>query len=241
MTSSVGLPPLEAERATIVLFWDIDGTLLTTERAGVFAWEDAIEEVLGTKASFQDYPTAGLTDVEIGRLLVEKVTGAADRECAARVLHHYEELLPSRLHYRKGRVLPGVREILDAASERADVGSILLTGNTSAGAAAKLTHYDLFAYFGHGAFADGTEDRPSIARRALEIAGEQLGRIDPSRTFVIGDTPHDVRAGDAIGARTVAVATGTYTVAQLAEHDPWWLLSELPGPGEFLGRLTTDC
>ena len=186
----------------------------------------------------QDYPTGGRTDVEIARLLVEKVTGAPDRERAARVLRRYEQLLPSRLHCRRGRVLPGVREILDADRARDDVFSILLTGNTSAGAAAKLRHYDLFGYFGHGAFSDGTEDRPSIARRALQIATEQLGRPDPSRTFVIGDTPHDIRAGDAIGARTVAVATGTYTVEQLAEHGPWWLLSELPRPEEFFCHLT---
>ena len=28
-----------------VLFWDIDGTLLTTARAGVFAWEEAVREL----------------------------------------------------------------------------------------------------------------------------------------------------------------------------------------------------
>jgi phosphoglycolate phosphatase len=237
MTSAAGSPQAEAEQDAIVLFWDIDGTLLTTGRAGVFAWEAAIEEVLGIDVSLQDYPTSGLTDVEIARLLVEKTARAPDPERAARVLHHYEQLLPSRLHYRRGEVLPGVREILDAVRERDDVVSILLTGNTSAGAAAKLTHYDLFGYFGHGAFADGTEDRPSIARRALEIATEQLGRLDSSQTFVIGDTPHDIGAGDAIGARTVAVATGTYSLEQLAEHEPWWLLGQLPGPVEFLSRL----
>ena len=30
-----------------VLFWDIDGTLLTTAKAGVFAWEDAVRELTG--------------------------------------------------------------------------------------------------------------------------------------------------------------------------------------------------
>ena len=29
--------------------------------------------------------------------------------------------------------------------------------------------------------------------------------------FVIGDTPHDIECANAIGARTIAVATGGYT------------------------------
>jgi len=31
----------------IVLFWDIDGTLLTTAKAGVFAWNEAVRELTG--------------------------------------------------------------------------------------------------------------------------------------------------------------------------------------------------
>ena len=30
----------------LALCWDIDGTLLTTGRAGIFAWEDAVREAL---------------------------------------------------------------------------------------------------------------------------------------------------------------------------------------------------
>ena len=54
---------------------------------------------------------------------------------------------------------------------------------------------------------------------------------------VIGDTPHDVSCGKAIGARTLAVATGPgYTLAELAGLDPWLALSELP-PAPQLEQL----
>ena len=36
-----------------VLFWDIDGTLLTTARAGVFSLERALEEVTGERVDLQ--------------------------------------------------------------------------------------------------------------------------------------------------------------------------------------------
>jgi phosphoglycolate phosphatase len=47
---------------------------------------------------------------------------------------------------------------------------------------------------------------------------------------VIGDTPHDIEAGAAIGARTIAVATGSYTTSELAKHAPWKVLAQLPEP-----------
>ncbi len=222
---------------TLVLLWDIDGTLLTTERAGIFAWEDAIEQVLDQRVSLQDYQTAGLTDVEIAALLVTKVCEQDDGARAAQLLRRYERLLPSRLHRRKGRALPGVREILEATCDREDVLSILLTGNTAAGARAKLEHYELDGYFSSGAFADGAKDRPTIARRALKIAEAELRGLQRCNAFVIGDTPHDIQAGNAIGVRTVAVATGGYTATQLEGYDPWWLLEQLPTADSFLGHL----
>ncbi len=55
---------------------------------------------------------------------------------------------------------------------------------------------------------------------------------------VIGDTPHDVSCGKAIGARTLAVATGPgYTLAELEACTPDLALESLPEPGAFAARL----
>ena len=119
--------------------------------------------------------------------------------------------------------------------------SLLLTGNTAAGAKAKLEHYGLARYFAGGAFCVDGDDRPSIARRALTVAAERVGGpIDPASTFVIGDTPHDVRCGKEIGARTVAVASGTYALDELEREDPWLALAGLPEPAEFAELLMLD-
>jgi len=149
----------------------------------------------------------------------------------------YGELLPGTLPLKNGTVLPHVREILECLRSRADVRSYLLTGNTRAGARAKLAHYDLLRYFPAGAFAEDPGSRASIATRALELA-QRDGPVSPDRVFVIGDTPHDIECAAAIGARTIAVATGGYTVEELAQHVPWRVFDVLPPPHEFVTLLS---
>jgi len=145
----------------------------------------------------------------------------------------YEELLPEALPLKQGRVLPNVREILDRLVHRSDVRSYLLTGNTRGGARAKLTHYDLFRYFPDGAFAEDASQRSEIAARALELA-RRAGSVSDQGVFVVGDTPHDIHCANAIGARTVAVATGGYSLDELESHRPWRAFAELPPADEFI-------
>jgi phosphoglycolate phosphatase len=224
-----------------VLFWDIDGTLLTTKRAGIFALEEAAREVCGATPDFTSLETSGLTDHEIAVAVVRECGGGESPETASELLRAYERHLPERLTWREGGALPGVVEILDELEDCADVISMLLTGNTPAGAKAKLEHYGLAGYFAGGAFCVDGDDRPTIARRALEVAAEHAGAdIRPDSTFVIGDTPHDIRCGQGIGARTVAVASGTYPLDELLRHDPWLALERLPAPARFVELLMLD-
>jgi phosphoglycolate phosphatase-like HAD superfamily hydrolase len=227
-----------ARRVTSVLCWDIDGTLLTTARAGVFALEEAAREVLGNVPDFSSLPTAGLTDAEVAALAI-RTCGAYDSpERVSDFLQTYERYLPDRLSWRQGRVLPGVVEVLDDLAARRDVACILLTGNTEAGARAKLAHYGLTGRFEAGAFCTGSDDRETIARRAHALALERYGRDLPDdRIYVVGDTGHDVRCGKAIGARTVAIASGPAARSELVAGDPWLLLDELPEPERFVEAL----
>jgi phosphoglycolate phosphatase len=131
-----------------------------------------------------------------------------------------------------------VREVLDDLAARPQVTCMLLTGNTAAGARAKLSHYGLEAYFATGAFCGDGEGRESIARRARELAkGHSNGAVADDRLFLVGDTPEDVRCGLAIGARTVAVASGDHSEEELARAEAWLTLPRLPAPGEFARLL----
>jgi phosphoglycolate phosphatase len=217
----------------IVLFWDIDGTLLTTGKAGVPAWEAAVREVTGNDFELSSIRVAGLTDFQIAVRTFEMLGLDPDDGRIRRMVRRYEELLPTSLPLKQGRVLPNVRDILEHLTARPDVRSYLLTGNTRGGAHAKLTHYGLTDFFPDGAFAEDARDRATIAGRALELA-RRAGPIADESLFVIGDTPHDIHCADAIGARTIAVGTGGYTVEELAIHQPWRVCAELPPVTEFM-------
>lgn len=220
----------------IVLFWDIDGTLLTTGRAGIFAWEDACREVTGHTLDFSKLKTDGLTDHQVALKVFEQAGQTPTDESLARMVHIYESRLPDRLHMRKGRVLDRVKDILEHfRTHRPDVHSMLLTGNTAAGARAKLTHYGLQQYFDGGSFSQDDGPRAGIAARALAAVRERFPEvvIDPEHAFVIGDTPHDIECARAIGARTIAVASGVYQVADLEAHGAWRVVDTLPAPEEF--------
>ena len=221
-----------------VLFWDIDLTLLSTARAGIFALEDAAREVLGVEPDYAELRTAGLTDSQIARMLIADHGREASPETVGAFLRAYEARLPTRLPERQGRVLDGVHEILDDLRDRSGVHSLLLTGNTRAGAAAKLAHYGLDGYFEDGAFCLDMDDRDAIARRALTIAERAIGAApDLARTFVIGDTVHDIACGKTIGVRTVAVASGVVAADELERHGPWRVWERLPDPEEFARTL----
>ena len=221
---------------TLYLLWDIDGTLLSTARAGVFALEDAARELLGRDVDLQALPTAGLTDAAIAERVLAMHGHAAGPERIERFLRVYEAALPARLPLRQGRVLDGVRPALDALAARDDVVSLLLTGNVEGGGWAKLRHYELDGYFERGAFCGLDTDRAEIAGRARELVRQHGG----GDMIVIGDTPHDVSCGKAIEARTLAVATGGTTLEALEACEPWRAVERLPEPEELVALLGID-
>jgi phosphoglycolate phosphatase-like HAD superfamily hydrolase len=221
------------------VFWDIDGTLIRTGGAGLRAWEQAIAEVLGRRDGLAGIDTSGVSDAEIA-VAACRAAGVDEAGTAARLLGALERLLPAELRASGGRVLPNVRENLEALSARDDVVNMLLTGNIAAMGRFKLESFDLWRFFdAGGAFSVEGADRAGIARHARALAGQHAGReVAGEQMVVIGDTPHDVACGKAIGARTVAVATGrVYSLADLERAEPWRAFQALPEPVRLCAAL----
>lgn len=221
-----------------VFFWDIDGTLLTTAKAGLFALEHAYEVTLGRRIALEDLPTAGWTDWTIQRAVLQTHGEPHDDESVRRILRLYEERLPHSLTLRQGRLMPGVLPVLQAIARRTDALNLLLTGNTPAGARIKLKHYGIEGFFSAGVFSEGEFDRNEIARKGLKLAEELLeGPVDLERLFVIGDTPNDIRCGKSIGAKTIGLGAGPFTAAELAAEGAWMTFDVLPEADEFFRKI----
>ena len=221
-----------------LLLWDIDGTLTLSGGAGMRALEAALRREFGRDDSLAHIDFAGRTDVWIMRQIFAHV-GLPDNEAnLARFLAGYLAELPAALHNPGNRVLPGVAAALAALAAHGSCVQALLTGNVERGARIKLGHHNLSHYFGFGAFADDSERRNELGPVALRRAKEKHGvEFAPDRVFVIGDTPHDIACGKVIGAQTVAVATGQYSVDELRTASPTFVLADLSDTPALLRAL----
>ena len=210
----------------LVWLFDIDGTLLLTDGAAREAFVFAVRKCLGVEDDLRDIAFAGRTDPLIlgdilrkhGRALRD---GEASRFWAAAHAHMEVLLTPGR-----GRLLPGVTELLAALEREPGWVPALLTGNTAGMARIKLEHFGIGERFAFGAFGEEAADRDALARIAVARAGERC-QVPPHRCIVVGDTEHDIACARAAGARVLAVATGVRDRAALAAHRPDWLLDDL--------------
>jgi phosphoglycolate phosphatase len=203
----------------LVLF-DIDGTLCLTGGAGGRAMLSAFEDVFGINNDGKSISMAGRTDVWIVGQLAAQHGFTSDADSLQRFKDAYIGHLSREIHNpgpRKG-VLPGVRSLLDRLVARNDVCLALLTGNFERGARIKLDYFDLWRYFACGAYGDQLEERNLLLGEAITRAAAcGWPQVDPSEVLVIGDTPLDVAVAVAGGARSLAVATGDYSVDALRE------------------------
>ena len=211
-----------------ILFFDIDGTMLSTGGAGQRAMELALIEEFRIPFPFEGVLTAGRTDRGIADEIFaryELVDTPSERQ---RFMQTYLDRLPTALESLPGALLPGVRELLDQLNRMPQVHLSLLTGNYVEGAWIKLRHFGIDHFFETGGFGDHHAHRDDVARQAAENVRGHLKRDLPKgSTCVIGDTPADIRCARAINARAVAVATGMYSLTELEPHSPDHLFEDL--------------
>lgn len=212
-----------------LLLWDIDGTLIWTDKAGEKSLLALVHELYGRDLGAHfPFSLAGRTDTYIAKETLKFLGVPSTPEEEKRFRDAYLRLLARKLPEGKGYLHPGVKEALDAVHAHPEIHQGLLTGNHEEGARLKLTHLGIWQYFEFGAYADDSHLRDELGPYALARAKQKLG-IDfpPDRVFIIGDTPHDIACGKAIGTKTIAVATGSFSVAELESHQPTVTLPDL--------------
>ena len=224
-----------------LIFFDIDGTLVTTAGAGVAAMTQAAAELGARDNGDYQLNAAGRSDRSITMELFEHFQVPDEPANRQAFSDRYMELLATYLEERRGRVLPGIEPLLKALAARNDVALGLLTGNYRRSAQVKLEFYGIWDYFPFGGFGDNSPLRDDIAREALAEASDLVEfSIHPERLWVIGDTPHDITCSRAIGARVMAVGTGRFSAKELSGHDPDAAFEDLSDLDDVLGWLLPE-
>lgn len=213
--------------ARIILF-DIDMTLIRSQGAGRAALNEAFGDAFGLESATEGISFDGRTDRAIfGEIISLNGLGPDAATAYRRVSEAYLLRLNASLSDRPGIVLQGVEALLPLLQQsHGAVG--LATGNMRRGAETKLAHYGLWHWFSGGGFGDDTPVRADLVRAGIRDMAALLGiDPDPRETIVVGDTPLDVEAAQAAGARTLAVATGSHTAEALRESGADWVLDDL--------------
>ena len=209
-----------------LLLFDIDGTLIASGGAGRDAIADAFSEEYGL-AGLDGVQIDGRTDTGIFEDALRLAGVDPTPADVDRMTEAYIARLPEALRTHDGRVLEGVVDLLDALDGSGAVVG-LATGNIVRGAELKLRHYGLWDRFAGGGFGDVSSDRNRVLAAAVEELA-RVGGVEPSAatSIAIGDTPRDVSAGHAVGARVLAVATGNYDEEALRESGADVVLPDL--------------
>ena len=234
------------------MLWDVDHTLLDAGGAGIQLIRRAFTEMFG-----RDFPhtpaLGGRTDRAI-QLEVLTRAGVPDPRGQLPVFQRLVAGLAPQLGAlvrESGRTLPGATAALAALAARADghrpdvdrdglLVQSVLTGNMEVTAAAKLAALDLDPYLDLrvGAYGDEHEIRADLvplarARAAAAYGGDFAGRA----TVLIGDTPLDIEAAQLSGARSVGVATGGFSAAELAAAGADAVLPDLADTARVLAAI----
>src|SRR4029450_6241690 len=176
---------------------------------------EAFQAVLGRapdQVAARMLAMAGRTDPEIAlEFLAAHEVAEGERHLPA-----FSEALVTALAAKaavireRGRALPGAGGVLDALGRTDGVVQSLLTGNVQPNALLKLASFELDAYldFEVGGFGSDNRHRPSLVEVARAKAEGKYGTAFAGpATVLVGDTPLDVDAGRAGGARGVAGGT----------------------------------
>lgn len=221
--------------------FDIDRTLVGST-GGTTAMNHAMGELVGVHTAFHGVDFSGRTDRAIIRDALRNCAHEpADFEAfvqsfeAIYVPAIERALMERSLTESIALALPGAQELVAAVRALPNARLGVATGNFRRAAFAKLRHAGLDSHLSEGGFADDAEDRAELVRVAISRLGGAAGGA--ARVFVIGDTPHDIRAALANGAIAVGVATGRPTAAMLHDAGAHHVFADLSRPDEVLARL----
>jgi len=168
----------------------------------------------------------------------ERLLDPFSAELAAVLAAHRDDLVS------QGRLLSGAAEAMAAVAKLEGVAQTVLTGNSKPNAMLKLRAFGLDGYvdFDIGGYGSEAYPRGTLLGVARQRAADKHGvALRELATVYVADSPRDVEAARVGGARSLAVAGGRASVAELREAGADAVLPDLTdtaGLVNLIARLT---
>lgn len=203
-----------------LLIFDLDGTLVDSRFDLADAVNYALERLGKPKLTYEELPPllgSGLS------YLLQKATLEED----SAILRHARRLFDEyygQHHADKTRCYPGVKETLAALPH---LKKAVYSNKAQDFTEAIIRELGLAPYFDKvmGAQPDKYPLKPDPA--GIRIILEALG-IPPEIALMVGDSTHDMEAGQAAGLRTCAVTYGYRPAEVLREAEPDYMIEGFP-------------
>jgi pyrophosphatase PpaX len=212
-----------------VVLFDLDGTLIDSERLILASYRHAMLEHLGR------VPPEDAWRATIGQPLVVQMAMFAKSEDDVEAMIHTYVTHNLANHDRYVQPFPGVRDTVDAVRESGRVLGIVTSKKRKA-TRMGLARCELpEAWFEAVVTADDVQRYKPDPEPVLE-ALRRVG-ADPDEALFVGDSTHDMKSGRVAGVTTAAVLWGPYTREQLepTQPDAW-----LRAPRDLLELLDIE-
>ncbi len=189
---------------------------------------------------------AGRSDTEIffeSLYLNDVPSGAAeDAELLPRYCHALEIAFAKRQDdlAHQGRLLPGARDAVLTVGDLPGVVQTVLTGTIKPNAIRKLAAFGLDHALDLeiGGYGSDAYPRGSLLLEVRRQASEKYGTpMDQVPTVYVADTARDIEAAAIGGARSIAVASGRDTAAELQDAGGDVVLADLADSGQVLSAV----
>lgn len=221
---------VEKKNGTVNLIWDLDGTTLDTLGVGVIPFEKAAKKILEIEINLSRKNFSGFTDIEILEHHIGRPISLAEtRDFEYEYFNNYKFVLRSR----SVEAIAPAKLVLQRINSSDLMQNYVGTGNLSSCAHLKLDSSGLSDYFPSAnrfTCTHETKTRKSIIQAVVE-------EIGPQRCIVIGDTPKDIQIAKVLDIPIIAVATGLFSIGELAQYAPNAILPSKYTYMEFLSTV----
>jgi phosphoglycolate phosphatase-like HAD superfamily hydrolase len=227
--------------------WNIDLTLVDVARVTRAAYAEAFPAVAG-RPLIRLPQVAGRSESEIffDALALNGADVSAEGK-AERLLEPFSAELAAALEARRddlvreGQMLPGAAEALAAVAKLDGVVQTVLTGSSKPSAMLKLRAFGLdgFVDFDIGGYGSEAYPKGTLLRVARQRAAEKHGvAFGEDVTVYVADSSRDVDAARVGGAKSLAVASGRASAAELRDAGADAVLPDLTDTAGLIAVIT---